>query len=279
MIKFPQAISIATMLYSCALAQQIGSNDSGPTFRSRVELVTVPVVVRDKNGHSIGGLKKDDFKLFDKGQLQTISRFSIETSAQTETQGAAGNSGNTAGKTGAAPATVPTRFIAYVFDDVHAEASDLADARNATDKHIQQTLRPGDRVAVFTTSGVGMLDFTTDLQKIHDALFSLQPRSRQLGQTECPTMTSYQADLIENKHDQAALDVATDEAIVCSNNPDRNIARSLAKPAATRTLATGDMETNSTFRLLRDLVRRLAVAPGQRSMILAGLSNYGRLPL
>ena len=43
-----------------------------------------------------------------------------------------------------------------------------------------------------------MLDFSIDLEKIREALSALQPRSRQLGDAQCPTMTYYQADLIEN---------------------------------------------------------------------------------
>ncbi len=53
-----------------------------PTFSAKVNLVMVPVVVRDGKGKAIGTLKKEDFQLFDKGKLQAISRFSVEKAGE-----------------------------------------------------------------------------------------------------------------------------------------------------------------------------------------------------
>ena len=46
-----------------------------PTFKSRTDLVLVPVVVRDKKGHHVTGLPKDVFALEENGKQQAISLF------------------------------------------------------------------------------------------------------------------------------------------------------------------------------------------------------------
>ena len=61
---------------------EISSHDSPANFSSRVNLVMVPVIVRDGRGRAIGNLTQSDFQLFDKGKPQTISRFSVENAAE-----------------------------------------------------------------------------------------------------------------------------------------------------------------------------------------------------
>src|SRR5689334_12310976 len=58
---------------------EMTTHDTPATFRTKVNLVLVPVVVRDRQGHVVGNLTKDDFQLFDRGKPQTISSFSVET--------------------------------------------------------------------------------------------------------------------------------------------------------------------------------------------------------
>ena len=58
---------------------EVTVQDSGTTFRLRVNLVQVHVVVRDANNNPIGNLKQEDFQLYDQGKLQPISLFSVET--------------------------------------------------------------------------------------------------------------------------------------------------------------------------------------------------------
>src|SRR5947209_18689566 len=87
------------------------------TFKARVNLVMVPVVVRDRQGHAIGTLKQEDFQLADKGKPQLISRFSLERPGFGVVKG-----GRNAPKTAGAPegaAEAPERYVAYLFDDVH----------------------------------------------------------------------------------------------------------------------------------------------------------------
>ena len=60
---------------------EIVSHDSPATFKVRVNLVLVRVVVRDNNGKVVTNLKKEDFQLADNRKPQIISSFSVETPA------------------------------------------------------------------------------------------------------------------------------------------------------------------------------------------------------
>src|ERR1035437_6934260 len=60
---------------------EMATKDEPALFKARVNLVIVPVVVRDKYGKAVGNLKQEDFQLFDKGKPQYIARFSMERAA------------------------------------------------------------------------------------------------------------------------------------------------------------------------------------------------------
>src|ERR1700748_3344478 len=73
-----------------APAPEIAQHDAPATFISRSNLVQVPVVVRDKQGHPIGNLTKDDFFLFDKGKPQLIAKFLVERAGKPYIQAVGG---------------------------------------------------------------------------------------------------------------------------------------------------------------------------------------------
>jgi hypothetical protein len=63
---------------SWAQAQpEISSHEAPITFSSRVNLISVPVVVRDRQGRAVGTLQKEDFQVFDKGKPKIITNFSF----------------------------------------------------------------------------------------------------------------------------------------------------------------------------------------------------------
>jgi VWFA-related protein len=74
-------ISVVAVGLSAALAVAAWPQDpqsQGPVIRSQVNLVNLFVTVRDKNKRIITDLKKEDFKLQEDGQDQTIAFFSKE---------------------------------------------------------------------------------------------------------------------------------------------------------------------------------------------------------
>lgn len=226
----------------------------------------VPVVVRDRQGKAVGTLRQENFRLFDKNKPQTISKFSLEkrggSSITIQSDAAAEGQGD---KTAV---VLPERFVAYLFDDVHLEFGDLARARDAAIRHLTTSLQPTDRAAIYTMSGKPTLEFTDDRTKMMDTLNRIGPRSRMPHASECPPMTHYMADLIQNKNDTVALGTAAADAKVCANIAQQTQAETMARSAAMRTLSMGDMETRQALSVLREVVRRLSTMPGQRSIVL-----------
>src|SRR5215472_16148832 len=106
---------------------EMQSQDEQAVFKTRVNLVMVPVVVRDSKGRTIPGLTKADFQLFDKGKPQTVTRFSAEKSGAQKIKFVEDADGvGSSGASKASQENVPQRFIAYLFDDIHATFGDLA---------------------------------------------------------------------------------------------------------------------------------------------------------
>jgi VWFA-related protein len=247
---------------------EMATREESAVFKARVNLVMVPVVLRDKQGHAVGSLKQEDFQLFDKGKAQAITRFSVEKPGRVAIKEA-----ETSGAKPPAPATwadQPQRFVAYLFDDVHLQFGDLARVRDAADREVAG-MQPEDRAAIFTTSGQTMLEFTDDREKLHQTLFLLRPRPvTGSGTMDCPHMTYYMADQIQNKHDPMMLQAATQDVMTCANMDatQLSMAQQMAQSAAQRELSSGEHETRLALGMLKDAVRRLSAMPGQRTIIL-----------
>ena len=257
---------------------ELAAHDEPTTFKVNVRLVLVRTVVRDSQGHAVGNLHQEDFQVFDKGKLQTISQFEVEqpgTLLAKARQKSGENPGDVAASETSAnvgpAADVPERFIAYLFDDVHLEFGDLAHVRQAAERQFS-ALRPTDRAAIFTTSGRTMLDYTDDRAKLHETLTQLQPHPiAGVFTGQCPDISYYQADLIINKNDPQALLVAEQETLQCNPLPlgvPPPDPRPMVEAASAQALSAGEHETRVSLGLLKDVVQSLSRMPGQRTVVL-----------
>jgi VWFA-related protein len=274
---------------------EITSHDETTTFKVKVNLVEVRVVVRDSKGKAVGNLKQEDFQLLDNGKPQVIAKFSVERAGQPPVihheDATATPEEKTAPTSTTQPPVIPNRYIAYLFDDIHLNFSDLAQARNAASKQFG-SLQPADRAAIYTTSGQTRLDFTDDRAQLTATLNRILPRPiANQGTTPCPNISYYMADLIQNRNDPEALRVAMQDAIDCgavsqaqdaiTGAPMPGAGMGQMQAYVHRALDLGDQETRISLGVLQDVIRHIAAMPGQRIIVLVspGFVNPESLPL
>ncbi len=260
-------------------APEVTTRDETPVFRSRVDLVRVPVVVRDKSGQAVGGLRKEDFRVFDKGKAQLVAQFSVEGSATPKSKAAPvgeepplePQEPSKPVEPGKAPAVMPTHFIAYIFDDVHLEIGDLMQAKLAATRHMEQALRPTDRAAIYTLSGHVSIEFTDDQKLLRAAIEKIMPRPRP---RDVPPISYYVADLVEKQGDQnpnnEAYSLVLAETILCLNleGSAARMAPDIARSKAQQAEREGAHETRTTLLSLKALAGRMAALPGDRAVVL-----------
>jgi VWFA-related protein len=244
------------------------------TFNVKVNLVEVRVVVRDSKGQAIGNLKQENFELLDNGKLQTIAKFSEEKAGRAVMAASGSSQMNPPDPLHQATPTataIPIRFISYLFDDVHARDADLAQARNAL-KPLLAQMPPNERAAIFTTSGLTQLDFSDDRIKLAATLDRISPHPiGQAAVTPCPNISYYMADLIQNKQDQRAILMATQDAWDCAFLDDPNMynqAKALAETTAVEELSRHDSQVRMALSILKNVIRRTAEMPGERMIVL-----------
>ena len=251
---------------------EVTTREEMPTFQSSVNLVRVPVVIRDKQGHTVGTFRKEDFQLTDRGKAQYISQFAIEGSAVPKPAAKP----STEEEIPWAPAAVgsklvvPTRFTAFVFDDVHSKTGDLMNARIAALKHMeQQGIRPQDRVALLTLSGKVSLEFTNDPAKFRETLMKIMPMP---PHKTFPPASFFVADQWMNRDDKQALAIET--GIVSACIPGVADPGKLAESVLREAVNAGRGEAIANFRTLSNMVRLLSAMPGDRTIIFSSPGMY-----
>ena len=265
-------------------AAQDAKESPTPSFHleMNVDRLLVPVVVRDRHGHTINDLKKQDFEVLDNNKPRAISGFAVNDADRWIPRHPgppppATNSG----------VTVPNRITVFLFDDMHLAFEDLAHARAAGVAVLAGALSGTDMAAVVSVSGAVNTGLTRDRVKLQAALEQLSPHTMyRPDPTDCPNIDYYEADLIENKHDPVAVQDAVRKYINChpaianpveagggANSPN---AEGLVDGAAQRALNVGRMDVLSTYAGIATLIRRMAATAGPACSGpgLAGVPQY-----
>ena len=203
-MRLKTSVSIGALVLA-ATAAPIGQQappPATPVFKSSVNLVLVDVVVRDKNGAVVSGLKMDDFELLEDGTRQQIVTFASEVIATNAAPVAATSTLSAAVTTAApganaapakttAPATPPTttnadappvpltsedvaghRLLTLLFDTSSMQPEDVQKAVDSALKWVDEQMSTADLVAVASIGSTLQVlsDFTSSKEQVHETL-------------------------------------------------------------------------------------------------------------
>ena len=250
-------------------AQEQGPSRQAPdVVRINTSLVQTDVMVFDKQGNFVHGLKRDQFVLKVDGKPREISFFEkvVAGSRNEEAQLAAarGNSTGAAQPGGAVPLD-RGRTIYFFIDDLHLSAGSNKQTRMLLQRFIDREMGQNDEAAITSTSGqIGFLQqLTDDKTVLHAATERLLPRSYATRDSQRPVMTEYQAQLIEAGNEDV-LGFFVDELIRLNPNLPRNMAAAEIQGRAPQISQQTAFLTNGTLNSLKSLVKSSLGVPGRK---------------
>jgi VWFA-related protein len=183
--------------------QAAKSQESPATFPAQVEQVTVDVVVTDKKGEPVTGLKKEDLEVYENGAPQTIVSFdAIEVAAAPAAKPPPRPkvSTNTSQER-----RRPGRTFVIFFDDIHLTPFTAQRAKAAVADFLRTEAREGDRVIVVAAGGGAW--WSTRMEAGRDEMIDLVKRlqGRSFPDTGRDRMSDYEAMRIHVFRDEMVM--------------------------------------------------------------------------
>lgn len=219
-----------------------------PTIRASTHLVLVDVIVTDKQGKHVDGLRAEDFSIQEKGKNQRIAFFTPPGEAQQRAPGLPPGiySNKPEYRSPGGP------LVIVLLDAANTPFRDQAYARSQMLKYVKDEYKPGQRTAIFTlTNSLGVLqDFTSDPSVLLKAFQKYQPQSQEMANAAAPPVPDTSSD--GGSGSQAAAAAMAEQMKDFQNI---QLAYVLDRRVAT------------TLAAMRSMARILGGIPGRKSVI------------
>jgi VWFA-related protein len=239
-------------------------------LRVFTELVQTDVMVFDRQGKFVDGLKRGDFTLRIDGKVTPIEFFEKVTAGTVseESQIAAARGSSTRASNSKSPGPVPLdrgRSVFFYVDDLHLDLSSLGTTRKLITHFIEQDMGQNDEAAITSASGqIGFLQQLTDNKSVlRVALERLKIRPYSMRDYDRPTMSEYQALLFSN-YDRDVRDYFIDETLRQNPGMTRDSAEALLSGRANALLQQAGNVTAGSLAGLEGLVRSANKLPGRK---------------
>ncbi len=244
-------------------------------IRVYTDLVQTDVMVFDKTGNFVNGLKREVFELRIDGKVQPIEFFDSVAAGTASEEAQLSAARRTASTDSTAPLPLDRgRTIFFYVDDFHLSAGDLAFLRPALLRFIDDDLGQNDEAVITSASGqIGFLQQLTDNKAVlRAALARINARAYQVQDRERPLMTEYQALSIDSNptttsiSGQGFADLLTYfvNATMADTGETREAAEVHVRDRARTTLQQAASITARALDALEGLVHSSSQLPGRK---------------
>jgi len=249
------------------------AGEAQDVIKFETSLVQTDVMVFDKNGRFVDGLKPEQFQLKINKNPREISFFERITSG-----GSTSKREDLASEQPGEGVTLRPdanrRSVIFFVDDLHLAPDSLVRTRKSLLDFIDHGMRDKDLVAITSPSGqIGFLQqFTDDKPALRSAVARLNYRTNTKTDTERPPMSEYIAMKIREGDEQALIYYIQEvqrqscfkaaNTMICTVTPQG--ARAMVKNRAQQMVVESAPATDNTLRLLEGLMRTAAQLPGRK---------------
>lgn len=247
--------------------------------RINTELVQTDVMVFDKRGQFVDGLKPEQFILTLNGEAKPISIFERVMSGRSSETATLNASPVTApvSEPGVPMPPRPGRLIFFFVDDLHLSSESLERARKAILRFVDQQLHPEDRAAIVSSSGqVGFLQQLTDNSAVlHEAIARLNYKQNSETYAGSTRISEYVASQIEDSGNRQLFAYLMESVKLeygmglgslrgDHSNDSAGQARRLLHSRIGQINAQSKVATTNTLGVLQSLMESAAGLPGRK---------------
>jgi VWFA-related protein len=240
--------------------------------RISTELVQTDVMVFDKDGRFVSGLKPEEFELLVDGKPQPITFFeSVVTGGKSEEAvlRAAGKKQSQPPPVDASDTTFDRgRVVLFFVNDVFLEPGSLARTHKMITNYIDQMLGPNDQAAITSASGqIGFLQqLTNNPAVLRAALDRLKMVPGVATDGERPYMSPYAAYLIVERNDRGLFNYFVDQTMKANNfdETQRAIAAMIVERRSRMLVQQSDAGVKNGLSSLANLMRATTKVPGRK---------------
>ncbi|HEX8293557.1 MAG TPA: VWA domain-containing protein, partial [Pyrinomonadaceae bacterium] len=231
------------------------------------ELVQTDVMVFDKSGKFVDGLKPEQFELRIDGKPQQVVFFErVKAGTVNEdAQIAAARGGGSGSAAGGAVPLDRGRTVVFFVDDLHLSAPSAVHIRKTIQRFVDEEIGQNDEAAVVSASGqVGFLQQLTDNKAVLRAAASrLNTRPYAVRDGQSPVMTEMHASAIE-RNDISVLDFFVEHEMRQNPFLRREMAVSQVQSRARNILQQSNAVAAMTLHSLASVVRGFGPLPGRK---------------